>query len=53
MCAVSLIDLTVENMDDESGGGLVETPSGQNEGDVLQVNIHPALKPEEQKQVEE
>ena len=53
VCAVSLIDLTVENMDDESRGGLVETPSGQNEGDVLQVNINPALNPKERKQVEE
>ena len=31
----------------------METPSGQNEGDVLQVNINPALNPKERKQVEE
>ena len=40
-------------MDDASRGDLVETPSGQNEGDVLQVNINPALNPEQIKQVEE
>ena len=51
VCAVSLVDLTAEEMEDECSDGLIETPSVCESGEGTQVNINPALSQEEQNQV--
>ena len=51
VCAVSLVDLTAEEMEDECSDGLIETPSVCKSGEGTQVNINPALSQEEQHQV--
>ena len=51
VCAVSLVDLTAEEMEDECSDGLIETPSVFESGEGTQVNINPALSQEEQYQV--
>ena len=51
VCAVSLVDLTAEEMEDECSDGLIETPSVCESGEGTQVNIIPALSQEEQNQV--
>ena len=51
VCAVSLVDLTAEEMEDECSDGLIETPSVCESGEGTQVNINPALSQEEQHQV--
>ena len=51
MCAVSLVDLTAEETEDECSDGLIETPSVCESGEGTQVNINPALSQEEQYQV--
>ena len=51
VCAVSLVDLPAEEMEDESSDGLIETPSVCESGEGTQVNINPALSQEEQNQV--
>ena len=43
VCAVSLVDLTAEEMEDECSDGLIETPSVCESGEGTQVNINPAL----------
>ena len=49
--AVSLVDLTAEEMEDQCSDGLIETPSMCESGEGTQVNINPALSQEEQNQV--
>ena len=49
--AVSLVDLTAEEMEDKCSDGLIETPSVCEPGEGTQVNINPALSQEEQHQV--
>ena len=51
VCAVSLVDLTAEEMEDECSDGLIETLSVCESGEGKQVNIHPAMSQEEQNQV--
>ena len=51
VCAVSLVDLTAEEMEDECSDGLIETPSVCESGEGTQVNINPALSQDEQNQV--
>ena len=51
ICAVSLVDLTAEEMEDECSDGLIQTPSVCESGEGTQVNINPALSQEEQNQV--
>ena len=51
VCAVSLVDLTAAEMEDECSDGLIETPSVCDSGEGTQVNINPALSQEEQNQV--
>ena len=51
ICAISLVDLTAEEMEDECSDGLIETPSVCESGEGTQVNINPALSQEEQNQV--
>ena len=51
VCAVSLVDLTAEEMEDECSDGPIETPSVCESGEGTQVNINPALSQEEQNQV--
>ena len=51
VCAVSLVDLTAEEMEDECSDGLIEKPSACESGEGTQVNINPALSQEEQNQV--
>ena len=51
VCAVLLVDLTAEEMDDECSDGLIETHSVCESGEGTQVNINPALSNEEQNQV--
>ena len=51
VCAVSLVDLTAEEMEDECSDGLIKTPSVCESGEGTQVNINPALSQEEQNQV--
>ena len=48
--AVSLVDLTAEEMEHECSDGLIETPSACESGEGTQVNIKPALSLEEQNQ---
>ena len=47
VCAVSLVDLTAGEMEDECSDGLIETPSMCESGEGTQVNINPALIQEE------
>ena len=51
VCAVSLVDLTAEEMEDECSDGLIETPSVCESEEGTQVNINPALSQKEQNQV--
>ena len=51
ICAVSIVDLTAEEMEDECSDGLIETPSVCESGEGTQVNINPALSQEEQHHV--
>ena len=51
VCAVSLVDLAAEEMEDEYSVGLIDTPSVCESGEGTQVNINPALSKEEQNQV--
>ena len=51
VCAVSLVDLNAEEMEDECSDGLIETPSVCESGEGTQVNINPALSQGEQNQV--
>ena len=50
VCAVSLVDLTAEDMEDECNNGLIETTSVC-ESEGTQVNINLALSQEEQNHV--
>ena len=49
-CAVWLVDLTAEEIEDKSSHGLIETPSVCESGEGTQVKINPALSQEEQNQ---
>ena len=51
VCAVSLVDLTAEEMEDECIDCLIETPSVCESGEGIQVDIYPAFSQEEQNQV--
>ena len=49
--AVSLVNLTAEEVEDECSDGLIETPSVCESREVTQVNINLALSQEGQNQV--
>ena len=51
VCAVSLVDLTAEEMEEECSDSLTETTSMCESGEGTQVNINPTLCQEERNQV--
>ena len=51
VCAVSFVDLTADEMEDECSDGLIETPFVCESGEGTRVNFNPALSQEEQNQV--